>query len=177
MNTNDPSAEIERRLRSEAERLGRLDSVPVPAARLYAEHTRGRRRRAARAAAAVLVPALLLLAGWLALSGSPGPTASDRSVAQRAAPLAPDDHRRSPGSFTRGDAAGDTAAERSAAGEAGVFAVPIVIIRLEDGQEVVSPGFLVPAHEAPLDFRDLSPAEQRAVRQVLDLGGEPHHAI
>ena len=177
MNNDDAIREIERRLRSEAERLGRLDAVPAPVPRLYAEHARSQRRRAARAAAAVLIPAILLVAVWLARSGSTKPTPSERSVAQPVTPLAPDHHRPSPSSVTRDGAALGIVAEYSAAGDSGVFAVPIVIIRIEDGQEVVSPGFLVPAHEAPLELDDLSPAEQRAVRQVLDLGGAPHQAI
>ena len=192
MHSNDPIPEIEQRLRRDAARLDALHPPEDAWPRLGARYVQMRRRRAVRIGFAVLTP-VAVLAAWLALPGqSHERSRADREIARPEALGTVPGEQRSPGSMPNRSATeviatnaadgpthpSDPVAPRGeAATPTGPVAIPIVVIRQEGDREVVSPGLLVPAHETPVDIRSLSPAEQRAVRRVLDLEAEPFQSI
>ena len=193
MHSNDPILEVEQRLRRDAARLDALhppeDAWPCSGAR----YVQARRRRAVRIGFAVLTPVTVLIAAWLVFPGqSHERSRADREIARPEMPGAVTDEQQFRGSIPNRSAteviatnAADglthpgvpVAPPDEAATRTGPVAIPIVVIRREGDREVISPGLLVPAHEMPVDIQSLSPAEQRAVRRVLDLEAEPYQSI
>ena len=193
MNSNDLIPELEQRLRRDAARLDALHPPEDVWPRLGARYVQARRRRAVRIGFAVLTPVAVLIAAWLAFPGqSQQRPRADREITQPETPRPVPDEQKSRGSMPNRSPTEVIATDvadgpthpgvpstlgNEAATPTGPVAIPIVVIRQEGDREVISPGLLVPAHETPVDIQSLSPAEQRAVRRVLDLEAEPYQSI
>jgi hypothetical protein len=182
MSGDDLFAEIEERLRNEADALLDRRAPSIPLEPLRTRYRRACRRRRVLRTLAWLAPVLALaaaLAAWQLPTGREPPP--DGSIAQSLArPISPAEAPALDEPAVAGTDHGQSDAAVQAAVGNGVEAIPIVIIRFDGERESIIPGILVPGHEVPLEIHDLSPVEQRAVRRVLDLdagGGQVDEAI
>jgi len=169
MNSDGRFPELEDCLRRDAERLHAWYRAVTPLTQLQTGYRRSRSRRTVRRVTALLALVLALAAFLPAFYGRVvGRPAEEPSIGRTITPL------ESPTQGRRAEPAAEArhivAAEPPETSR--VVAIPIVIIRDEDGRQSMAPGLLVPAHEAPVQIFDLSPVEQRAVRRVLSPEGQ-----
>jgi hypothetical protein len=177
MNSDSRLSGLEEDLRRDAERLHALQPPVIPLRQLQTGYHRGRRRRMVRRVTALVAPVLVMAAVLPVFYGrSADKPAKELSTERSIAPIEP---RALDVSAERGAADARDVAAAALVEASGVIAIPVVIIRDEDGQPSVMPGILVPAHEIPVPIFDLSPAEQQAVRRVLgpEGQGDLHEAI
>lgn len=163
-------SDLETRLRQDAERILETQNHAAPVAELLQRHSgRQRRRIRIRLAGVMLLLAVVLPAAWLA-SGLHRPPPSetgplgmtqqsaigDRAVVETP-PIVPE--------FAEPNGIIDPDALHAIAG-----ARPIIFVRINaDGEQVSIPGWYIPPRSKSIDFSLLSPAQQRAVREVLGL--------
>ncbi|NQT16698.1 MAG: hypothetical protein HQ582_28330 [Planctomycetes bacterium] len=159
---------IERQLSEEADRLLASLGPSAPTAALLAEHhRRARGRRLTRGVFSITAVLMIVVAAGLIRGLRPAqPTGGGRpaeeNVARSETPLRPPPGSQSPPAVVSWEPDPTLPA-----------AMPIFITLPEgDKQRVIATGIYVPEHTEPLDFLDLTPAEQHAVRQVLGIPEE-----
>jgi hypothetical protein len=185
MNSGDDLAAMERQLREQADQLLSRHGQEPPASSLLAEHHRRRRRRIVRCACGIAAVLMLVGTGGVLHSLRQADPLADqhesggdgRSVVQ-----SHDPGKHSSPLVVPPDATPDDGppvdrppqfAAHPAADANGPPAWPVLITVPEgDKQRVIATGIYVPEHSVPLNLLDLTPGEQHAVRQVLDIPQE-----
>ena len=182
MNGGDELAPIERQLREQADQLLSRHGQGPPFSALLAEHHRRRRRRIVRTACGIAAVLMLVGTGGVLRSfWQAEPLADQHEVGvDRSSVVESHDPGRGrlPGVVSPGAAPADGPpsdrplqfAAYPAADADGPTAWPVLITVPEgDQQRVIATGIYVPEHTRPLNFLDLTPGEQHAVRQVLGI--------
>ena len=174
-----PLNDLESRLRQDAEQVLETQSHAAPVAELLRRHDiRSRRRILVRNAGLALL-VIVLPAAWF-VSGLLRSPARELAVDDKTTPSESEEKLvvESPRSVPE---SGESivpvrSTEDPDARQPGTGFIPIVMTGINaDGEQISIPAWYLPERSESIDFSQLSPAQQRAVREVLGLKDSPEN--